>query len=263
MKNTFEFAADCITVNGKSFPARYEVTAEAVNVFATVTEDGKEKTVCIRIDAIDPLYGPASIAAAQPAEQEPQPEAEQAEEAQAEPEAQQTEEAQQAEEAQAEPEAQQTEEAQQAEEAQAEEAQAEPETQQAAEEAEQTAEEAEQTAPEAEQTAQEAEQTAPEAEQTEEAQAESDPKAARGPVPEKSFIGQSISGAGWSIVFDGGCNRTRVLVCKAQRDKLRGIIEKAGFYYSPTLDSWNKKLTFRAYRAAQALALELSEALAA
>lgn len=240
MKNTFEFAADCITVNGKTFPARYEVTAEAVNVFATVTEDGKEKTVCIRIDAIDPLYGPASIAAAQPAEQEPQPEAEQAE-----PEAQQ-----------AAPEAEQ----------------AEPEAEQTTQEAEQAGPEAEQTAPEAEQTALEAEQTAPEAEQTEpedqqaepeDQQAAPDPKAARGPVPEKSFIGQSISGAGWSIVFDGGCNRTRVLVCKAQRDKLRGIIEKAGFYYSPTLDSWNKKLTFRAYRAAQALALELSEALAA
>ena len=231
MKNNFEFAADCITVNGKTFPARYEVTAEAVNVFATVTEDGKEKAVCIRINAGDPLYGPAALAAVKEAPEAPQAEeAQQAEEEpqqaapeapQAEPETEQTaEEAQQAEEAQAEPEAQQTE----------------PEAQQA--------EEAQQAAPEAEQAAH-------------------DPKATRGPVPEKTFIGQSITGAGWAIIFDGTHNRTRVIISKGNHDKLRGIVENAGFYYSAALDSWNRKLTFRAYRAAQALAQELTAALAA
>ena len=218
MKNQFDFAADCITVNGKTFPARYEVTAAAVNVFATVTEDDKEKTVCICIEAGNELYDPAALAAVKEA-----------------PEAQQTEEEAQ----QAEPEAEQTEEAQ-----------AEPE-------AEQTEEEA-QTEPEAEQTAPEAEQAAPEAEQ-----AAPDPKAARGPVPEKTFIGQSITGAGWAIIFDGAHNRTRVIISKGNHDKLRGIVESAGFYYSAALDSWNRKLTFRAYRAAQALAQELTAALAA
>jgi len=205
MKNKFDFAADSITVNGKTFPARYEVTAAAVNVFTTVSEDGKEKTVCICIEAGNELYGPAALAAVKEA-----PEAQQTEDAQ-------TEEAQQAEEAQAEPEAQQ------AEEAQAEEAQAEPEAQQAA----------------------------------------PDPKATRGPVPEKAFIGQSITGAGWAIIFDGAHNRTRVIISKGNHDKLRGIVESAGFYYSAALDSWNRKLTFRAYRAAQALAQELTAALAA
>ena len=107
------------------------------------------------------------------------------------------------------------------------------------------------TPAEQEQEPQEQEQPAP------------DPKQARGPVPEKTFIGTSISGHGYSIVFDGGCNRTRVIVTDDVKEKARPIIEKAGFYYSAALDSWNKKLTFRAYRAAQALAAELEKALAA
>ena len=89
------------------------------------------------------------------------------------------------------------------------------------------------------------------------------PKQARGPVPEKPFLGTTISGTGYSIVFDGGCNRTRVIVTDDVKEKARPIIEKAGFYYSVALDSWNKKLTFRAYRAAQELAAELEKALAA
>ena len=100
-------------------------------------------------------------------------------------------------------------------------------------------------------------------EEPQEEQPAPDPKQARGPVPEKTFIGTSISGHGYSIVFDGGCNRTRVIVTDDVKEKARPIIEKAGFYYSAALDSWNKKLTFRAYRAAQALAAELEKALAA
>lgn len=90
-----------------------------------------------------------------------------------------------------------------------------------------------------------------------------DPKQARGPVPEKTFVGTSIKGAGYSIIFDGACNRTRVVVSDDVKEKARPIIEKAGFYYSAAMDSWNKKLTFRAYRAAQELAAELKKALAA
>ena len=100
-------------------------------------------------------------------------------------------------------------------------------------------------------------------EEPQEEQPAPDTKQARGPVPEKTFIGTSISGRGYSIVFDGGCNRTRVIVTDDVKEKARPIIEKAGFYYSAALDSWNKKLTFRAYRAAQALAAELEKALAA
>ena len=141
-------------------------------------------------------------------------------------------------------------------------------------EQEQPAEQPDETpaAPEQEQTetpAQEQEQTEQTDEQTENHSEQADeqparnPKQARGPVPEKPFIGTTISGTGYSIVFDGGCNRTRVIVTDDVKEKARPIIEKAGFYYSVALDSWNKKLTFRAYRAAQELAAELEKALAA
>lgn len=90
-----------------------------------------------------------------------------------------------------------------------------------------------------------------------------DPKATRGPVPEKDFVNDTIKGAGWSIVFDEWNQRTRVVCTDAIRDAARPIIEAAGFYYSPRLNSWNKKLTHRAHRAALALADQLSRKFAA
>ena len=87
-------------------------------------------------------------------------------------------------------------------------------------------------------------------------------KPARGPAKEKDFAGESISGKGWSIVFDTGLNRTRVIVADPLRDKLSPMIENAGFYFSKAQNSWNKKLTHRAHRAALALADEIRTALA-
>ena len=90
-----------------------------------------------------------------------------------------------------------------------------------------------------------------------------DPKQARGEIPEKTFAGTSIKGARYEIIFDAETQRTRVIIPAEYRDAARATIEKAGFYYSAPLDSWNKKLTFRAYRAAVALAAELEKVLAA
>ncbi len=90
-----------------------------------------------------------------------------------------------------------------------------------------------------------------------------DPKAARGPVPEKTFIGSVIEGRGWKILFDGIASRTRVIFESDPTDAARAAIENAGFYYSPNMKSWNKKLTFRAYRAAQTLSCRLNELYAA
>ena len=115
----------------------------------------------------------------------------------------------------------------------------------------------------ADETPAQEEAAAPENHSEQEEQPARDPKQARGPVPEKTFVGTSIKGAGYSIIFDGACNRTRVVVSDDVKEKARPIIEKAGFYYSAAMDSWNKKLTFRAYRAAQELAAELKKALAA
>ncbi len=84
-----------------------------------------------------------------------------------------------------------------------------------------------------------------------------DGKQTRGPVPEKTFIGQIIEGKGWRILFDGETGRTRVIFDAAPSDAARAAVEKAGFYFSAVMNSWNKKLTFKAYRAAQALSVEL------
>ena len=110
----------------------------------------------------------------------------------------------------------------------------------------------------AEEEAPQAQEETPADHSTEEAPTR-DPKQARGPIPEKTFAGTSINGARYKILFDDVAQRTRVIIPQEHRDALRAAVEKAGFYYSPILDSWNKKLTFKAYRAAQALALELDK----
>ena len=83
-------------------------------------------------------------------------------------------------------------------------------------------------------------------------------KAARGPVPEKPFIGTEITGKGWKVLFDGVEKRTRFIFEEDPTPAALAELNTAGFYYSPSLNSWNKKLTFKAYRAAQALAVKLS-----
>ncbi len=85
----------------------------------------------------------------------------------------------------------------------------------------------------------------------------------RGTVPEKTFIGETIQGAGWRIYFDGSENRTRVIFDKIPPVRVREIVKEAGFYYSPKMKSWNKKLTFKAYRAAKTLSDRLSNIYAA
>lgn len=90
-----------------------------------------------------------------------------------------------------------------------------------------------------------------------------DPKKAHGPIPEKTFVNTSICGERFQIIFDGAANRTRVIIPEEYRSIARDVLQKAGFYYSSAMDSFNKKLTFRAYRAAVALAAELSRILAA
>ena len=77
-------------------------------------------------------------------------------------------------------------------------------------------------------------------------------------VPEKTFIGETITGKGWRILFDADTQRTRVCFDAAPSDAARAAVEKAGFYFSAALNSYNKKLTFKAHRAAVALSGELA-----
>lgn len=90
-----------------------------------------------------------------------------------------------------------------------------------------------------------------------------DPKKACGPVPDKTFAGSQINGNGWKILFDSKTARTRVFFNSAPTDAARAAVETAGFYYSRAMDSWNKKLTWKAYRAAQVLSGTLSKLYAA
>lgn len=84
------------------------------------------------------------------------------------------------------------------------------------------------------------------------------PEAAPAPVSGKAWIGTTIQGKGWSIAFDADAGRTRVQVEGTPTDAQRSAIEQAGFYWSSQLKSWNKKLTCKAFRAAQALAATLN-----
>ena len=74
----------------------------------------------------------------------------------------------------------------------------------------------------------------------------------------KPWIGTTLTGKGWSIAFDANAGRTRVQIDGTPTDAQRNAIEQAGFYWSAQLQSWNKKLTCKAYRAAQALAVTLN-----
>lgn len=78
------------------------------------------------------------------------------------------------------------------------------------------------------------------------------------PAIAKPWIGTTITGRGWNIAFDEQAQRTRVLFQAQPTDAQKAAIEKAGFFWSNQLQSWNKKLTCKAYRAAQELATALN-----
>lgn len=102
--------------------------------------------------------------------------------------------------------------------------------------------------------------------ETKPAPAAKQPKAATKPaepakpvVPaDNAWIGTVIEGKGWRIAFDEAAQRTRVIFAADPSAKQKAAIDAAGFYWSNTTKSWNKKLTRKAYRAAQALAETLN-----
>ena len=83
------------------------------------------------------------------------------------------------------------------------------------------------------------------------------------PAPmDKAWIGTTLTGKGFNIAFDGKTQRTRVLFQGEPTQAQKDAINAAGFYWSAQLQSWNKKLTCKAHRAAVAL-FETLNALAA
>lgn len=75
--------------------------------------------------------------------------------------------------------------------------------------------------------------------------------------PAKLYIGTEIKGKGWKISFDADYDRTRVIFKRVPNVQVREAVKAAGFYWSPVMKSWNKKLTNKAFMAAQGLAIEL------
>lgn len=82
-------------------------------------------------------------------------------------------------------------------------------------------------------------------------------KQRHGEVPEKWFIGQALEGKSWKILFDGDAGKTRVIFPRKPSRAVLDAVKAAGFYWSPSMQSWNKGLTFKAYRAAEKLHAEL------
>lgn len=78
-------------------------------------------------------------------------------------------------------------------------------------------------------------------------------KQRHGDVPEKWFIGQALEGKSYKIIFDGDAGKTRVVFPRKPSAAVLEAVKAAGFYWSPALKSWNKGLTWRAYRAAEKL----------
>ena len=78
------------------------------------------------------------------------------------------------------------------------------------------------------------------------------------PAPvEKPWIGTSISGDGWTIDFDAKVERTCIRFAATPTAAQKAIVDAAGFYYRNDLKSFVKKLTCKAYRAAQSVAAGL------
>ncbi|MFR8977238.1 MAG: hypothetical protein ACLVJB_05230 [Christensenellales bacterium] len=77
------------------------------------------------------------------------------------------------------------------------------------------------------------------------------------PAPvEKPWIGTSISGDGWTIDFDAKLNAP-AFASPPRRPPQKAIVDAAGFYYRNDLKCFVKKLTCKAYRAAQSVAAGL------
>ena len=88
----------------------------------------------------------------------------------------------------------------------------------------------------------------------------SEPKENR---PQKDFAGTEISGNGWRILFDTETERTRIIFSGTVKSEAIELMEKEKFFFSGKMKSYNKRLTMKAYRAAQRVAAELEKIYAA
>ena len=73
-----------------------------------------------------------------------------------------------------------------------------------------------------------------------------------------NWVGSRIDGKGWYVVFDDAAKRTRFVFAQKPTDAQAAAIAAAGFYFSANMQSYNKHLTLKAYKAAMALVATLN-----
>lgn len=68
---------------------------------------------------------------------------------------------------------------------------------------------------------------------------------------------QTVTGNGWTVDFNKSINKTIVTIINDPAGQIKHEVEAAGFWYSPTFGTWNKKFTRKAHRAALELIKKL------
>lgn len=76
--------------------------------------------------------------------------------------------------------------------------------------------------------------------------------------PAAADLPADIIGQGFRIEFNGPHNGIQVLFDKFPTDEARKLTKAAGFYWSPTLKCWTRKITNKGKRAAEELATKLA-----
>ena len=76
-------------------------------------------------------------------------------------------------------------------------------------------------------------------------------------VPEKLYKGTVLKGAGFTIFMDGSIDRATVTFKRKPSADVREMVKEAGFYWSPNHGCWSRKLTNKAWKAAQELYFKL------
>ena len=75
-------------------------------------------------------------------------------------------------------------------------------------------------------------------------------KQAHGPIPEKSWIGTTLQGAGYVIRFSAANDRVMIEMDSVPTDAARDVLKANGFDYAPSRRAWVRGLSWKAYRAA-------------
>lgn len=74
----------------------------------------------------------------------------------------------------------------------------------------------------------------------------------------EAAAGNAVTGNGWIVEFSKTLNKTIVTIINDPTGAIKDEVERAGFWYSPTFKTYNKKFTRKAHRAALELIKELN-----